>query len=522
VAELAHHFIEAAQAGNVEKGVDYAVAAAEHATRRLAYEEAVAHYERAVQALEMMPAPDEERRCELLLALGEAHGHAGDQATARDAFTRAAELARGFADAERLARAALGYGGPWGIFGVVDETLIALLEESLAALGEGESSWRAMVLARLAAELYYSDRRERRVALSHAAVAMARRLGDPETLAYTLNARHGTLWESENVEDRLAVASEIVELAERAGNRELALHGHARRVADLLELGDIAGADAEIATHAALAAELRDVTQLWTAAVWRGTRALLDGRFDDAERFADAALAVAGRLREAEAAQCHTVQLFFCRLEQGRGLELEERFKHWRELPTVPGWHAALAFLYSEAGREREARSAFDPLAADGFRSLPRDHTWLPAIACAAETCALLGDRAAAPVLYELLLPYAGRNIVDGEGWSCGGSAARQLGMLASTMGHWAESEARFETALAFNAQMGARPLLARTQYQCAQMLLARDEPHDRSRALELLADALDTAQELGMKIVLERASALKLQAQGVPSPEHS
>jgi hypothetical protein len=125
-------------------------------------------------------------------------------------------------------------------------------------------------------------------------------------------------------------------------------------------------------------------------------------------------------------------------------------------------------------------------------------------------------------VLYELLLPYAGRNIVDGEGWSCGGSAARQLGMLASTMGHWAESEARFETALAFNAQMGARPLLARTQYQCAQMLLARDEPHDRSRALELLADALDTAQELGMKIVLERASALKLQAQGVPSPEHS
>jgi len=47
-------------------------------------------------------------------------------------------------------------------------------------------------------------------------------------------------------------------------------------------------------------------------------------------------------------------------------------------------------------------------------------------------------------------------------------------------------------------------------------MLLARDEPGDREKGLELLTQALDTAQELGMKALVEKALALKLQAQGI------
>ena len=50
-----------------------------------------------------------------------------------------------------------------------------------------------MVLARMAAELYFSDARELRAELAGEAVAMARRLEDPATRAYTLNARHGAL-----------------------------------------------------------------------------------------------------------------------------------------------------------------------------------------------------------------------------------------------------------------------------------------------------------------------------------------
>ncbi len=38
-------------------------------------------------------------------------------------------------------------------------------------------------------------------------------------------------------------------------------------------------------------------------------------------------------------------------------------------------------------------------------------------------------------------------------------------------------------------------------------MLLRRDAPGDREKALSLLAQALDVAQRLGMKALLERAS---------------
>jgi class 3 adenylate cyclase len=51
-------------------------------------------------------------------------------------------------------------------------------------------------------------------------------------------------------------------------------------------------------------------------------------------------------------------------------------------------------------------------------------------------------------------------------------------------------------------------------------MLLERDAPGDRERALQLTNDALATAQELGMKIVVEKLLATKLEIQGVQSAD--
>jgi len=47
-------------------------------------------------------------------------------------------------------------------------------------------------------------------------------------------------------------------------------------------------------------------------------------------------------------------------------------------------------------------------------------------------------------------------------------------------------------------------------------MLMRRDGSGDREYALSLVSQALDAAQGLGMKALLERALALKLKAQGV------
>src|SRR5262249_15149425 len=155
-----------------------------------------------------------------------------------------------------------------------------------------DSALRAKVLARLAVTLYWERSPERRERLSEEAVAMARRVGDPATLAYALNCRRWALWGPENVQERLEAATEIRGLARQVKSGERPLEGRHWRLQSLLELGDIVGVDAEMNAHARLAIELRQPLYLWFSALWKAMRALLEGRFDEAERLAADALAI--------------------------------------------------------------------------------------------------------------------------------------------------------------------------------------------------------------------------------------
>ena len=60
-------------------------------------------------------------------------------------------------------------------------------------------------------------------------------------------------------------------------------------------------------------------------------------------------------------------------------------------------------------------------------------------------------------------------------------------------------SKGNFDAALQMNERMRARPWLALTQADYADMLLTRDGPGDRSRASALRDEAADTYRELGM-----------------------
>ena len=134
-------------------------------------------------------AGDTVARCELLLALGDARARAGETSASKDAFREAAELAERHGLREQLARAALGYGGRiiWEV-SRDDEHLVPLLERALTALGDDESELRVRLLARLAGgplrDVSFAP--ERKAAVSHEALASARRLDDPATLAYAL------------------------------------------------------------------------------------------------------------------------------------------------------------------------------------------------------------------------------------------------------------------------------------------------------------------------------------------------
>jgi tetratricopeptide (TPR) repeat protein len=508
---LAHHFAQAAQAGRADRAIDFALLAARRADRLLAWEEAAEHYRAALRAREIAGAPADRVHAELLLALGESQDRAGLEQDARQTFRDAAAIARELADPGLLGRAALGYAGPWSVLGRVDEVRAEFLEEALVALPpDDDIPLRARLLARLALEQYYGGDPERRLRLSGEALALARLTGDPHTLAICLDARHYALWRPENVQERLEVAAELRRVAEATGDPELELEGAGWTVVDLLELGDVDGADVQIAAATKLADALGRPLWRWWTALFRCARAQLDGRFDEAERLAGDALALGQRGQGENAVNAFAQAMFNIRREQGRLTEVEPAVGRFVELyPALPAWRSARALLLLELGRRDEARDEFERLAEPGFAALPRDANWLVAVTVLAEVCGALGDAARAEELRDLLAPYAQRNVVVGRAATCNGSASRLLGVLAGTVGDWEASEGHFIDALAMHSRMGSRPWEARTQLAYGEMLLARRRRGDRARAHELLTSAATTARALGMAPVLERVHAL-------------
>ena len=506
LGQLAHHFALAAPAAGPERAVDFALAAGRRADQLLAWEEAADHYAAALRARDQAGSAQDRLRCELLLALGTSQERAGSP-DARVTFAAAAATARALRDPALLGRAALGFAGRWSQLGRVSEEVAALLQEALAELGEEQSPLRARLLARLALELYYAADTSRRLALSDEAVTLARGLGDPLTLATCLDARHYALWRPETVHERLDVAEELRGIAAAIGDPELELEGAGWTVVDLLELGDVTGADAQIAAASQLAEALHRPLYLWWTSVFRCTRAQLDGDFERAEQLAQEALAIGQRGEAENATHVFAQSMFNIRREQGRLAEVEEAVRGFVSLyPAVPAWRCALGLLLVEVGREAEARVQVETLGDRGFGALPRDANWLIAVTLLAEVCARLGDVPRARELYEPLLPYAGRNVVVGRATACNGSASRLLGMLAATFGDFAQAERHFRDALAMNAAMGARPLVARTQLGWAEALLARAEDDDVPRARALLAEAIVAADAHGLAAVAERA----------------
>lgn len=518
--ELAHHFLCAATASDSGKAISYAVGAARRALSQLAYEDAAIWYERALK-VEGRDAPAAARRCEVLLALGDAQRRAGESAAARQAFVEAARLARARAAPEDLARAALGVGWAGAETGAVDETLVELLEEALAVLPPGDGVLRTAVLGRLAVALYFSPFAERRAALSQQAVEMARRLGDAQALATALMTRHFAIWGPGSAEERLALATELTRLGERMGNPDTTLEGRDWRIIDLLELGDVQAARVETEAFARFADELRVPRYGRHALLLRSAYAHLEGNYADSERLAQLALEEGERMQVPNSQQFFAVQLFGLRREQGRLGELEAAVRqHAERYPALPIWRCGLAFLYAELDRLSEAGRELRALAARRFADLPRDVNWLAGVALLAEVCAALNDPEAASSLYELLLPFASLNVVVATGVACYGAVAYYLGLLATSTMQWDAAAAHFEYAVERNTRLGSPPWTAYAQFAHARMLAqaGRRGPSD-ANAGPLLVQCLATARRLDMRGLVRKAESLARSIGVSPQP---
>ncbi|HEX6677882.1 MAG TPA: hypothetical protein VF486_23065, partial [Actinomycetes bacterium] len=432
----------------------------------------------------------------------------------------AAEQARQLGEATWMARAALGFNSgnlwaSWLDLWQPDEPSVRLLDGARAALGEGDSSLKASVLAQLAVNFHSEDELS---TLTEQSLGMARRLRDPRALADALTAQLIT-WPVAGTDERLTHADELVAKAEAARLPEQATLGRQYRVILLLQRGDAAAARAELADFARAAEALQQPLFLvhlrWLRSMW----ALLEGRLGEAERLAGEAFEHHRRGNPAGALLAHTAQLAFIRHEQGRMAELEPQVRRFAaDQPQTYLWQGALLLLLASSGRgsraaakpPAEATALLERLGNAGVLGygdngpfpLTPDQATPVALA---EAVALLGDGDAAGVLYRKLAPFAGRVVVTNTGLLFLGAVDHWLGRLAATMGR-PEARGHLEAALVTHDRMGARALLARTRLHLAELLLDGGAPAERERAAALLEACLADAGPLGMAKVAARA----------------
>jgi DNA-binding SARP family transcriptional activator len=496
LAELAHHYAQAGSA-HAQKAVDYATRAGERAARLLAFEEAARLYQLALDLGE--PNIGGRERCELLLARGDVQARAGDMGAAKQTFVESARLARELGSGERLARAALGYGGRFSFTRAgMDERLIPLLEEGLAGLDPGDSALRARLLSRLAGAHRGEASHDPRASLAREAIDVARRVGEPATLGYVLEGAHLALFDATPPDQRIAIGGEMLSIAEQAGDKERAVLGRMYRFVAFIELGNLAAAQLELAEMKIAATELRQPAQRVFVLVCQGAHALLTGNLAEGEQLIHEVLRI-GERAEPWAVAYHRLQLYALRRDQGRLADLEPTVQRSiSEQPNYPIWRCVLTHLHVATGDLDEAKEELETLARDNFARLPVDEEWTLAMSLLSEVAVALGDLSRARTLYELLIPYS-RLVVYGAPEVSTGAVTRYLGRLASSMSLWEQAEQHFQHALELNAKMQARPWLARTQVDYGRLLHARDNRGDRLRAEALVAEAVRTFRALSM-----------------------
>jgi hypothetical protein len=273
----------------------------------------------------------------------------------------------------------------------------------------------------------------------------------------------------------------------------------------LLERGILGAADASIDALERLSQQLRDVRARPYAHVHRARRAVMEGRWADAERSIDEADQAAATLDDSTFPLTVGGVRFVLALARGRPADLEPELRELAtNLPTMPVWEAGLAWIHASKGEQHEASRLLGRLAADQLTRIPRNNMWPITIALLAQSCAEIGDASHARPLYDALVPFSELiTISPVAGYM--GPVARLLGVLAETLGDRALAERHLRAALELARGQRMLPMISTIAVDLARVIDASD-PESCSEAIDLLAEAERGAAELEMPALAQRA----------------
>ncbi|KPL32977.1 ATPase [Streptomyces anulatus] len=382
--------------------------------------------------------------------------HAGETAEAQRLLDRSVTLARELDEPELLARVAITLHRD-GSLGSRDVPTMGLLAEAHHRI-TGKEGRESLSDDRLAQELAIHI------------MALARDGSDDEALAFSLWARHDSVWGLGSAMERLGLTDEMTVVGRRTQHQDMELHATSMRWVALLELGDPAFID-QFRAFVRLA-ELTELPRFALGvAVDTSLIAALQGRFAEASTaLEDDALDPENNDHVAFGFMGHHLS-WALHLLQGHFAEAEE------VLGLLPGAGYPYPGLLEAvtAVEQGDATPALRLIAEQSDRAAPYPRAFMPLwLRLLAQTAAITGDPRLITRAEDELTPYTGQWIVSLYGCDIGGPVDLWLGMLAAARDDRDAAVAALTEAAASSDRLGARPWAVRARLCLARSLLAR------------------------------------------------
>lgn len=501
VGELATHWMAAAAPIEEEKAIHFAQLAGRHALAALAPDEAIRWFTTAIDHLDLSEESDDRLRAELLVELGTAQQHVGEAAF-RETLLEAGLLAETVGATQLIVGAALANNrGLYSKLGHTDEERVAALEAALAAVGDADTSERALILATLYSELEWkSDYDDQQARLSEA-IRIARAVGDRWVLGAVLNRACVSSPAPHNLAERIVLSAEGVSIAEELGDRALEFWAHCGAFMVGLNGADRATADAALSRARTLADEIGRPSFRWMAQSMGTPLLNAVAHPDDVEANATAAFATGTDAGEPDAFDFYGGGVMAARWRQGRSTEILELLRQAViDNPELP-YRTLLAGMLADEGELVEAAELLALGASSNF-----DHrinsAWVIGVAPWALTASWVGNTASAAVLYELLRPWAGQ--VTAARTSSLRLIDSYLALLALTLGDYDQAESHFADARRITEAFGAHGWTAEDDLGRAWLQEAKG---DVAAARQFAERAIEGAQTAGFALVERHAS---------------
>jgi hypothetical protein len=410
LSERARHACLAVPVGDARDAVELARDAARRNERTYAYDEAVVHYRRGLEAAQLLDPPEPGVVLDLTVGTAAALHHRGDP-QGLPMLLDAGRRARDAGETAALVRAATAI-PQFGAVGFVDPMPEgrAITEAALDALGDEPSAERARLLMDLASHWLFVSVDEA-LDLARRAEAVARDLADPEVLGSVLLAGRHLLSHPGRIDERVRVGAELEALGARLDRLSLTLAGVGTLAAAHLERGQIEEWVAAFARFQALLGERSLGFFRLQAISHQANRAFLAGDLVRAEGVAESTVPLSRGIGAGRVFAESTIVAI--RRLQARDGELVPRYERAASRSTDAWYRCSLAAARARSGRTSDALLTMRSLFDEGF-PIREIYPWSVAVSDLAEAAEVAGAPEVAAHVGAIAGPYAGRIAVSG------------------------------------------------------------------------------------------------------------